>query len=228
MGVRRRAARWLLGLLVIGLAVWAATAGAVLWAADAALEAHLDGRSIEAPIDAIIVLGAGMSKDGGLGPASRRRVAAAVAAYEAGKAEALIVSGGPAGEVGTPVATFMHAHAVALGVPPGAVLVEARAGSTFENLRYAFEIAETHGMERLALASDAYHLARARALAALFGRRHLGLVAAAGPSTVASWDAGVAILREALAWWYNFGKAAAWQGLDLLGWEPAERAALVG
>lgn len=228
MGVIPRAGRWLLGLLVLGLAVWAATFGAVVWAAEAALEAHLAGRSIEAPVDAVVVLGAGIDKDGGLSRAGMRRVAAAAAVYEAGKAGALIVSGGPAARIGTPVAVLMRAHAIGLGVPPERVLLEDRADSTFQNLRFSFEIARQHGMDRLALASDAYHLPRARALAAFLGTRRVGLVAARGPSVRASWDAARPLLREALAWWHNLGKAAAWTGLDALGWQPAEREALVG
>lgn len=228
MGVKRRAGRWLLGLLVLGVAVWAATFGAVLWAAEAVREAHLAGRSLEAPVDAVVVLGAGIDKAGGLSEAGMRRVATAAAVYKAGKAGALIVSGGPAARVGTPVAVLMYAHAVRLGMPPEHVLLEDRADSTLQNLRYSFEIARQHGMDRLALASDAYHLPRARALAAFLGKRRVGLVAARGPSARASWNAARPLLRETLAWWHNLGKLAALTGLEALGWRPAEREALVG
>ncbi|HUF54995.1 MAG TPA: YdcF family protein [Thermohalobaculum sp.] len=224
----RSTCRWLLGLLLLGVTVWALTAGAVLWAAERTLDAHLAGRSIGAPVDAIVVLGAGIDRKGNLGKASSGRVAAAVEVWEAGKAGALIVSGGPAARIGTPVAVLMRAHAVRLGVPPERVLLEDRADSTFENLRFSFGIARRHGMERLALASDAYHLPRARALAAFLGERRVGLVAARGPSPDASWEAARPLLREALAWWHNLGKAAAWTGLDALGWQPAGGEALVG
>jgi len=121
----------------------------------------------------------------------------------------------------------LRRFAVAAGAPPERVLVEPRSVSTFENLRFSLRLAERRGLERLALASDPYHLARARALAAYFGRPDVGLVAARGFGRE-PWFVRVAhLLREAMAWWYNLLKVAGWEALGALGVPEGARAELV-
>jgi hypothetical protein len=82
-------------------------------------------------------------------------------------------------------------------------------------------------MQKIALLTDAYHLERARWLAAFFGRPDVELVATDGLRFDTVGNRVWAILREALAWWYNLGKVAAWEALAVVGLDPAERGELV-
>lgn len=225
MGVIRRLAR---RLLLLGLAVLLLTIGAVMLLSERMMDRHAFGRSIAEPVDAAIVLGGGIDGDGVIGYSTRRRVLAAVEALKQGKARRLIVTGGPLfrGSAVT-VADLMAEHAMALGAPEGAVIREERAGTTFENLRFSFALADERGLGRLALVSDAYHLARAKALAAYFGHPEVELVAAPGLRMDSDSNRISSILREAMAWWYNVLKVAAWEGLGLLGLGESERAEFV-
>ena len=227
MGVIRRAGRWLLRLTFAGLAVLALTAMAVQVMTSLVLAEHGEGRAM-APVDAIIVLGSGVAGDGRLEYGSRRRVEAAVAAFRAGRARAIIMTGAAGSwSPERSLAARMGAFAIGLGVPAGAVILEENSTTTFENIRFTFAIAEARGFRRLALASDAYHLTRARALAAYFGRPGMALVAAGGLNRESRPDYLRAMVREALAWWYNLYKVAAWEALGQLGYDDAERGGLV-
>ena len=194
-----------------GLAVLIVTVLAVIAAAEAMESWHGHGRSLERPVDAAIVLGAGVYRDGTLEPPSRRRVAAAVELLRKGMARALIVSGGPVPQVEPTAAELMRDYAISLGAPRESVLVEDAAGSTFENLRFSFEIARQAGLDRLAIVTDDSHLLRAAWLACYFGDCGIGMVAA--PAST-EWSE---FLREALAWWYNIGKVAVWSLLGAAG-----------
>lgn len=219
--------RWFRRLLVLGLAVLALTMIAVQAMSSRMLEAHRDGRDME-PVDVIIVLGAGVDGDGVLGYSSRRRVAAAAAAYRAGNARFLMTTGGRGGwHPERTGAELMADHAVSLGVPREAILLEDRSRTTLENLRFGFAIAEARGLSRVALASDAMHLARARALAGWLGRPDLPLVAADGLGRELHVERAWNLLREALAWWLNFGKVAAWETMGALGYSEAERGEVI-
>lgn len=215
----RRLRRWLTILVAIGATVLLITVIAVQVTSNRMLEAHLDGRGM-APVDAIIVLGAGIDGDGELGYSTRRRVASAAEAWKAGRGKALIMTGG----YGTwhpdrSGALMMADLAVAYGVPREAILLEERSTTTLENLRFAFAIADDAGLDRLAISSDALHLARAGALADWLGRPDLPLAAASGFARESFPVRATGTLREALAWWLNLGKVTAWEGLSLLGYD---------
>ena len=220
MGVAGRLAR---RVVWMGLAVLVLSVAAVLYAEDRNMERYGNGRALEQPVDAVIVLGSGTDGDGVLGYSSRRRVAAAVELLEAGKARNLILSGGN-GESGPPsIADLMKEHAVSLGAPAEAILVEPHSRTTFENLRFSFEIAERAGFESLAVATDAFHLERARWLASFFGQPEIGLVAVGGFVREPDVIRVQMILREAAAWWYNLAKAVGWEGLAAAGIPPEAR-----
>jgi len=210
-----RLLRWGLRLCIVVLAV---TVGAVLYFADANWRQYGAGRGLDGPVDALLVLGGGIDPDAVPGYSSRRRVVAAVALLQQGQARALIFSGGPPWKPPEVSAgALMRDYAVSLGAPPEALLVEPRAVSTFENLRFGFALAEAQGLHRLALVTDSFHIERARRLAAYFGRPEIGLVAAPGLSLESAVIKGWSILREALAWWYNLAKVGAWELMDLAG-----------
>lgn len=225
MRVIVRLVRWGLRLCVAALVV---TVAAVLYFSDANWRAYGQGRAVERPVDAILVLGGGVDPDFVPGYSSRRRIAAAVALLESGLTKHLIFLGGPrAIPLELTGGALMRDHALALGAPAEALLVETSSISTFENLRFGFAIAEARGFSRLALLTDSFHLERARNLAAYFGRPEIGLVAASGLEydniAVRVWT----ILREALAWWYNLAKVATWEAMAMAGVDVETREALI-
>lgn len=220
MGVVGRLAKWAAGL---GAAALAITVAAVLYASERNMQDHGNGRGLARPVDAIIVLGSGTDGDGVLGYSARRRVAAAVQLLKAGQARKLILSGGIIESEMPPIAAVMQEHAIGLGAPAETLLVETRSRTTFENLRFSFEIAETEGLERLGIVTDAFHLERAEWLAGYFGRPGIGLVAVPGlerePHAIRIWM----VLREATAWWFNLGKVIGWEALASVGVELEAR-----
>jgi uncharacterized SAM-binding protein YcdF (DUF218 family) len=218
MGVIRRLAR--VGLRA-GLVVFLATLGAVL---VATLVLDLASRRIDPPVDAVIVLGGDMTPDAMLAYETRQRVREGVALLEEGRTEMLILSGGFSPTRERSDAAIMRDFALDLGAPADRLLIEDRAVSTFENLRHSFPIAEARGLERLALLTDPYHLARARALAAYWGRDDVVLYRSRGFARSPLPFQVVKLSREALAWWYNLAKIAGWEALGLAGLPPEARA----
>jgi uncharacterized SAM-binding protein YcdF (DUF218 family) len=225
MGMIGRLVKWGCRL---GLAVLLLTAGAVLFLSNRNFQLYGEGRGLEAPVDAILVLGGGIDGDWVLGYSSRRRVAVAVDLLKAGRARYLIFSGGPGGiHPDFSAAGLMRGHALALGAPPEALLIESNSSSTFENLRFGFALAEAQGFTDLALLTDAFHLERSRWLASYFGRPDAGLIAAPGLERDGKANRVWSILREALAWWLNLAKIGGWEALDAVGMDVAARQELI-
>ncbi len=170
--------------------------------------------------DAIIVVSSGLTETGGLDPFSAARVETGLALWRAGRAPALLVSGGPLAAGDAAVADRMAAALIAAGAPPEIVHVERRAVSTFENARFTLEIARAQGWRRVILVTDDFHLARA---AALFwwwddGRvERVALVPARGLRDVSARVAALVLVREILAAPFNALKIAAQSGLDAVG-----------
>jgi len=156
----------LLLVVVAGQAFWAA------WTAPALPAAHAAGFDDRVaalcPADALLVLGAAQY-DGVPSPALARRLAGAARLFEAGCAPLVVVSGGGrAGDRTTEGATgvaWLGAH----GVPSTALLAEARARTTVENLSYAAELLPGR---RWLIVTDDLHTVRAA-----FAAERLGLSA---------------------------------------------------
>lgn len=213
-------------LIRFGFVVWFLTAALVSFAAVWAGSAYPVDRATNEPLDAIIVLGGGIDPDGEMAFSTRRRVRAGVRALAAGHTRALIFAGGSRpGE--TADAERMAGLAVEEGAAPDRLVLEDRSRTTFENLRFAFQIADAQGFARVGLLTDTYHLPRAAALARYFGRSDLALFASTGLARDEWHEQAHSISREALAWWYNLGKVAVWEGLAALGWDEAARAQIV-
>jgi uncharacterized SAM-binding protein YcdF (DUF218 family) len=214
--------------LWIGIVILALTIGAVMYFSATNLRLYGDGHALTIPVDAVLVLGGGVDGDGVLGYSSRRRVRVAVDLLQAGQTRYLIFSGGP--EWKHPdhsAAGLMRVHAQALGAPPEALLTETRALSTFENLQFAFALAEQRGFTSLAILTDAYHLERGRWLAGYFGHPDAGLIAVRGLEFDGIANRAWSILREALAWWFNLAKVAGWEALAATGMDVNARQKLI-
>lgn len=179
-------------------------------------------------IDTLIVLGGGVNPDATLDHVGRGRADTAAALIAGGKAARAIFTGTlndparPEGEAG-----LLRDRALRAGAPADALFLEPEARTTLENLRFAFALGDAQGAESYAIVTDAFHLPRALALAALLGRDDVTGVAAPGAREFNAFRRLGYVLREAMAWWYNLGKAAAWIGMGAAGMSEAERGAYV-
>ena len=161
----RRAARWLLRLLLL----------AALWLAGVAAWIHLVGERDEAgPADAIIVLGAA-AYDAVPSPVFRARIEHGLDLYRSGHAGVLIFTGGYGGG-GARFAESQVARRYAMreGIPESAILIESSSQTTYQNLFQARQLMLDHGLQRAIVVSDPLHMARALRLCRRLGIQALG------------------------------------------------------
>jgi uncharacterized SAM-binding protein YcdF (DUF218 family)/glycosyltransferase involved in cell wall biosynthesis len=111
------------------------------------------------PADAIVVFAGGAGESATAGGGYQERVRQAVDLYEAGYAPTLIFSTGFVYSFRE--AEVMRDLAVGLGVPQDAIVLEERAGSTYENVVFSSEIARRQSSSRVLLVSSPYHMRRA-------------------------------------------------------------------
>jgi serine/threonine-protein kinase len=109
----------------------------------------------EGDADAIIILGAPLTKSGALSDVTEERVQAGVDLYKRGLARIVCVSG-HRGE-----AEAMAERARALGVPDAALRIEPLARNTRENAMFCGELLAADGAKRVWLVSQPFHLRRA-------------------------------------------------------------------
>ena len=127
--------------------------------------------------DYLIVLGAAVYKDQPSLTLVRRLEGALQYLNEHPKTVAIVSGGMGKGECITE-AQAMYDWLTAHGVDPARVIMEPKATSTLENLKFSFDIIRARGDEpqgRVAIVSSAYHLYRAKLMA-----RNLGVSDAAG------------------------------------------------
>jgi vancomycin permeability regulator SanA len=133
----------------VGLNVYvvATARGRIVDAADAA-----DGG-----YDCIAVLGAGLDPDGTPSPMLAARLDAAVALYDAGAADVVLMTGDNSradyDEVGA-----MQRYAIAAGVPAGAIVRDHAGFSTYESM---YRLRDVFGARRVVVVTQQYHLYRA-------------------------------------------------------------------
>lgn len=111
--------------------------------------------------DVIVVLGAGLRRDGRPGLALIRRAAQAAILYKEGYAPNIICTGGypinaPRSEASA-CAELLREE----GVPAAVILEEDRSRSTEENAIYTREMMDANGWDSAVIVSDGYHLLRA-------------------------------------------------------------------
>lgn len=213
-GQRSRQIGRLFGRVIFaGVALWAMTlVGVAIGAAVLSRPALLPG-----PADAILCLGAGVSRGDPRLPdaASARRARACAALQGAGVAPVVIFTG--AGLPGHSAADAMAASARTAGLAPEAALIEAQARSTVQNAAFSRPLLP-QGARRVVLVSDAFHLPRAAVIFRLAGYGEIALHAAPGQGTAAEKRAlGRWMLRESVAIWVNLGRGAAYVAGGALG-----------
>jgi uncharacterized SAM-binding protein YcdF (DUF218 family) len=115
------------------------------------------------PADAIVVLGAGASRDGQLSNQSLRRLVGGLALYHRGLAPRVIVMG-PSYEGGPVEAEIRAALARDIGVPAGALMVESQGVTTRHEAALAAARMRELGGHRILLVTGAQHMPRAQLL----------------------------------------------------------------
>jgi uncharacterized SAM-binding protein YcdF (DUF218 family) len=114
--------------------------------------------------DAIVVLGAGVRRDGSANSALRRRAHLASELYHAGYASNMVCSGGQAPDRPNSEAFACRQVLLAQGVPNEAIILEESSRSTEENALYTSTIAQANNWQELIIVSDGFHILRAEFL----------------------------------------------------------------
>lgn len=111
--------------------------------------------------DIIIVLGAGLRKDGRPGPALIRRSRRAADLWHERIAPFVLCTGGQSEYHPRTEAAACREILLAAGLPDDAILTEERSRSTEENAIYSKRLLDDLGLSRVVLVSDSYHMLRA-------------------------------------------------------------------
>ena len=155
--------------------------------------------------DVIVVLGnrPPTDADGNVMPETRRRVEAGVELFEAGLAEGMVMSGGPAPH-GRVEAEVMRDLAVELGVPASAIRIEGRSRDTIENARNTLALlcdGPRPCCPSIIVVSSPYHLRRARYLFECAGAR---VQTAASEDPGGSYGRRFALSERMVSFAYSF------------------------
>ena len=130
----------------------------------------------DASADAAIVLGAAVWSSG-VSPVFRERINHGIDLYRTGKVRKLIFTGGQ-GNPGEPTeSAAARDFALQSGVPAQDILIEEKSHTTYENIQYAKQVADTHNIKRVLIVSDPLHMKRAVLMA-----RDVGLKAEPSPT----------------------------------------------
>lgn len=109
--------------------------------------------------DCIVVFAGGVGESGRPGQGYEERVEYAVRLYKQGIASHMIFSSGYVYVFKEPL--VMKALAVQLGVPEGDILLEDKAGSTYQNVKFTKEVLDKNNWKDILLISASYHMRRA-------------------------------------------------------------------
>ena len=144
--------RLLLLMLFGGLLYFAAVIGAI----------HMVGMTdTTEAADVIIVLGAGLRRDGQPGWALTRRAKLAADLWHDGIAPYVLCTGARAEDSPRSEAAACRGILIGAGLPEAAILMEELSRSTEENAIHSRRLLEELGLPRVVLVSDSYHILRA-------------------------------------------------------------------
>ncbi len=111
--------------------------------------------------DVIIVLGAGLRRDGRPSSALAKRSQHGAALWKSGLAERVICTGGQANAFPRSEAEACREVLLRNGVPAAAIILEDRSRSTEENAIFSKSLMDGLGLKSAVLVSDNYHMLRA-------------------------------------------------------------------
>lgn len=132
--------------------------------------------------DAAIVLGAAVWSSG-VSPVFRERINHGVELYRKGKVRKLIFTGGQ-GNPGEPTeSSAARDYALQSGVPAQDILIEEISHTTYENILYARQVADSQGIKRVLIVSDPLHMKRAVLMA-----EDVGLIAEPSPTPTSRYQ----------------------------------------
>ena len=130
----------------------------------------------DASADAAIVLGAAVWSSG-VSPVFRERINHGIDLYRNGKVRKLIFTGGQ-GNPGEPTeSSAARDYALQNGVPLQDILIEQKSHTTYENILYAKQVADSNGIKKVLIVSDPLHMKRAVLMA-----QDVGLTAEPSPT----------------------------------------------
>ncbi len=159
--------------------------------------------------DVIIVLGAAVWPNAQPSPALRRRMRHAIALYQGGQGQRLLVTGG-LGVHSPTEAAVMQRLALEAGIPEPCIVLEDQATSTLSSALLCSRLCQQHGWHTALVVTDAYHLPRT--LLAFWG---MGLRASG------SAVRGTSAPRKRWKVWYAWGReviACGWYLIRLGVW----------
>ena len=155
MSPLRLALRGALALLAVG----------VLYVGVTFVQVWMASRSDDAPaVDAIVVMGAAQY-NGRPSPVFAARLDHAIALFEAGKAEWIVVTGGRREGDTFTEASAAAGYLIARGIPESRMLLESGGENSWQSLAAAARILRQRELTEVILVSDPYHSLRLRAIA---------------------------------------------------------------
>lgn len=114
--------------------------------------------------DAAVVLGAAVWSQG-VSPVFRERINHAIDLYRRRQVHKIIFTGGQGNRNEPTEAAAARAYASSNGVSLNDILIEQRSHTTYENLVFAKQLADVHGLKKVLIVSDPMHMKRAIAMA---------------------------------------------------------------
>jgi uncharacterized SAM-binding protein YcdF (DUF218 family) len=148
-----------------------------------------------APVDALVVFGNKVERDGKPSPSLASRLDKALALYREGRAPWVIVSGG-LGKEGWDEAEVMADYLAEGGIPRAAILIDRVGNNTYLTALHTASLAEEHHLRRFLLVSHFYHLPRARLMFQRLGMQEVHLAHA---ERFVARDFYYGLMREVIA-----------------------------
>ena len=200
-----------LGAVLLGLSILGILAGTLL-------SKPCSDLADSAKYDIAVVLGGGMEPDGTLHYSTRERVAAGVEVFQSGETTMLHMTGGRAVPGGPAAGAQMSLYAQELGAPRNAITEENESLSTLQNALFSY--AQLKDADHVLLVSEGFHLTRSWLSFRWAGIKAAGLCHSTRFRVAGSEaDHGPVgmMLREVMAFWFNFARATVWSVLNLAG-----------
>lgn len=166
--MRRKVFKWLKIVVVLIVLAIAITALRIY---------SYSSSSTDMQADAAVVLGAAVWSQG-VSPVFRERINHAIDLHRRGRVHKIIFTGGQGNRNEPTEAAAARDYALGNGISPSDVLIEQRSHTTYENLVFAKQLADVHGLKKVLIVSDPMHMKRAIAMA-----HDVGLDAYPSPTT---------------------------------------------
>jgi len=162
-----RKRRWILWGMVFALGAWCALNLLAMWQID-------NNRTIDQrdETDVIVVLGAGVNRNGGAGFALTRRSQRGVQLWRDGVAPYILCTGGHAPYRPNSEAIACRDVLLREGIPNEVIFLEDRSRSTEENAIYSREIMQEQSWQTATVVTDSFHIFRAGVIFNHYGIEH--------------------------------------------------------